>query len=60
MEYLVLQVYGQIHQIKKIIDRQPGVENLTIKEYKEIIFKIMDAQTEEQFNEILNSIGKRG
>ena len=60
MEYLVLQVYGQIHRIKKIIDRQPGVENLTIKEYKEIIFKIMDAQTEEQFNEILNSIGKRG
>ena len=58
-EYLLLQVYAQIHQIKKIVDRQPGVENLTIKEYEEVIYKVMDAQTEEEINDALNSIRKR-
>lgn len=59
MEYLVLQEYAQIHKIKKIVDRQPGVENLTIKEYEEVIYKVMDAQTEEEINDALNSIRKR-
>ena len=56
LEYLLLQAYKKKLRIKRVVGRQEGIDNLTIKEYDEIVCKIVDAQTEEEINEILKKI----
>ena len=42
----------------RILSRQKGVGNLSVTEYAEAINKLIDAQTEEEFNKVLNEINK--
>lgn len=58
LEYLLLQAYKKKLKARRVVSRQKSFENLTVKEYDDIVCKIIDAQTEEQINDALKNINK--
>ena len=56
--YLALKYFNRRQRLMRILSRQKGVGNLSVTEYAEAINKLIDAQTEEEFNKVLNEINK--
>ena len=56
--YLALKSFNKRQRLTRMLKRQKGFGELSMKEYKEVLNKLIDAQTEEEFNNVLNSLEK--
>ena len=56
--YLALKSFNKRHQLTRMLKRQKGYGKLSMTEYMEVLNKLIDAQTEEEFNMVLSEINK--
>ena len=56
--YLALKSFNKRHRLTRMLKRQKGYGKLSMTEYMEVLNKLIDAQTEEEFNNVLNSLEK--
>ena len=56
--YLALKYFNKRQRLARILKRQKGYGELSMTEYAEVLNKLIDAQTEEEFNNVLNSLEK--
>ena len=54
--YLALKYFNKRQRLTRILKRQKGYGELSMTEYTETLNKLIDAQTEEEFNRILAGI----
>ncbi len=57
--YKALVDFNKAHRLSKRLARRNNYEALTMAEYNELINKLVDAKTEEEFNAILQSVDKK-
>ena len=57
--YLALKSFNKRERLTRILKRQNGYGELSITEYTAVLNKLIDAHTEEDFNKILTTIGKK-
>ena len=56
--YLALKSFNKRQRLTRILKRQKGYGELSMTEYVEVLNKLIDAQTEEEFNNVLNGLEK--
>ena len=56
--YLALKSFNKRHRLTRMLKRQKGYGELSMTEYTSIMNKLIDAQTEEEFNRVLSEINK--
>ena len=56
--YLALKSFNKRHRLTRMLKRQKGYGELSMTEYAETLNKLIDAQTEEEFNRVLSEINK--
>ena len=56
MFYKALVEYNKAHRLMKRLSRRNGFEKITIAQFFDLVNKLIDAQTEEEFNNILQSV----
>ena len=56
--YLALKSFNKRQRLARMLKRQKGYGKLSMTEYIEVLNKLIDAQTEEEFNNVLNSLEK--
>ena len=56
--YLALKSFNKRQRLTRMLKRQRGYGELSMTEYVEVLNKLIDAQTEEEFNNVLNSLEK--
>lgn len=56
--YLALKSFNKRQRLMRVLKRQKGVGELSTTEYAEVLNKLIDAQTEEEFNKVLGEINK--
>ena len=56
--YLALKYFNKRQRLARMLKRQKGYGELSTTEYAEVLNKLIDAQTEEEFNNVLNSLEK--
>ena len=56
--YLALKSFNKRHRLTRMLKRQKGYGKLSMTEYMEVLNKLIDAQTEEEVNNVLNSLEK--
>ena len=56
--YLALKSFNKRQRLARLLKRQKGYGGLSMTEYVEIVNKLIDAQTEEEFNKVLSEINK--
>ena len=56
--YLALKSFNKRQRLTRMLKRQKGYGDLSMTEYVEVLNKLIDAQTEEEFNNVLNSLEK--
>ena len=56
--YLALKYFNKRQRLARMLKRQKGVGELSTTEYAEVLNKLIDAQTEEEFNRVLSEINK--
>lgn len=56
--YLALKSFNKRQRLMRVLKRQKGVGELSTTEYAEVLNKLIDAQTEEEFNKVLSEINK--
>ena len=56
--YLALKSFNKRQRLTRMLKRQKGYGKLSMTEYMEVLNKLIDAQTEEEFNNVLNSLEK--
>ena len=56
--YLALKSFNKRQRLARLLKRQKGVGELSTTEYAEVLNKLIDAQTEEEFNRVLSEINK--
>ena len=56
--YLALKSFNKRQRLTRMLKRQKGYGDLSMTEYAETLNKLIDAQTEEEFNNVLNSLEK--
>ena len=56
--YLALKSFNKRRRLTRMLKRQKGYGKLSMTEYMEVLNKLIDAQTEEEFNNVLNSLEK--
>ena len=56
--YLALKSFNKRQRLMRVLKRQKGVGELSTTEYVEVLNKLIDAQTEEEFNRVLSEINK--
>lgn len=56
--YLALKSFNKRQRLTRMLKRQKGYGELSMTEYVEVLNKLIDAQTEEEFNNVLNSLEK--
>ena len=56
--YVALKFFNKRHRLTRMLKRQKGYGKLSMTEYMEVLNKLIDAQTEEEFNNVLNSLEK--
>ena len=56
--YLALKSFNKRQRLTRMLKRQKGYGELSMTEYMEVLNKLIDAQTEEEFNNVLNSLEK--
>jgi Mg/Co/Ni transporter MgtE len=56
--YLALKYFNKRQRLARMLKRQKGVGELSTTEYAEVLNKLIDAQTEEEFNKVLGEINK--
>ena len=56
--YLALKYFNKRQRLARMLKRQKGYGELSMTEYMETLNKLIDAQTEEEFNNVLNSLEK--
>lgn len=56
MYYKALVEYNKMHRLMKRLNRRNGFEKITIAQFFDLVNKLIDAQTEEEFNSILHSV----
>lgn len=54
--YLALKSFNKRQRLARMLKRQKGYGELSMSEYAEILNKLIDSQTEEEFNKVLASI----
>lgn len=54
--YLALKSFNKRQRLTRMLKRQKGYGELSMSEYAEILNKLIDSQTEEEFNKVLASI----
>ncbi len=57
--YKALVDYNKAQRLSKRLSRRKDFGSLTMAEYKELLNKLVDAKTEEEFNAILQSVDKK-
>ena len=58
MYYKALVEYNKAHRLMKRLNRRNGFDKITIAQFFDLVNKLIDAQTEEEFNSILHSVDK--
>jgi Mg/Co/Ni transporter MgtE len=56
--YLALKYFNKRQRLARMLKRQRGYGELSTTEYAEVLNKLIDAQTEEEFNKVLGEINK--
>ena len=56
--YLALKSFNKRQRLARLLKRQKGYGGLSMTEYVEVVNKLIDAQTEEEFNKVLSEINK--
>ena len=56
--YLALKSFNKRQRLARLLKRQKGYGGLSMSEYAEVVNKLIDAQTEEEFNKVLSEINK--
>ena len=56
MYYRALVEYNQAHRLIKRLNRRDGFAKITIAQFFDLVNKLIDAKTEEEFNAILHSV----
>ena len=56
--YLALKSFNKRQRLTRMLKRQKGYGELSMTEYTSIMNKLIDAQTEEEFNRVLSEINK--
>ena len=56
MFYKALVEYNKAHRLMKRLNRRNGFEKITIAQFFDLVNKLIDAKTEEDFNTILRSV----
>jgi len=56
MYYKALVEYNKAHRLMKRLNRRNGFEKITIAQFFDLVNKLIDAKTEEEFNSILHSV----
>ena len=56
--YLALKSFNKRQRLTRMLKRQKGYGELSMSEYAEILNKLIDSQTEEDFNKVLSMIEK--
>ena len=56
--YLALKAFNKRDRLTRMLKRQKGYGELSMTEYAETLNKLIDAQTEEEFNRVLSEINK--
>ena len=56
--YLALKSFNKRQRLARLLKRQKGYGGLSMSEYVEVVNKLIDAQTEEEFNKVLSEINK--
>ena len=56
--YFALKSFNKRQRLARLLKRQKGVGELSTTEYAEVLNKLIDAQTEEEFNRVLSEINK--
>ena len=56
--YLALKYFNKRWRLTRMLKRRKGFGELSMKEYKEVLNKLIDAQTEEEFNNVVNSLDR--
>ena len=56
--YLALKYFNKRQRLARVLRRQKGYNELSMTEYAELINKLIDAQTEEEFNKVLSEVNK--
>ena len=56
--YLALKYFNKRQRLARMLKRQKGYGELSTTEYAEVLNKLIDAQTEEEFNKALSEINK--
>ena len=54
--YLALKSFNERQRLTRRLKRQKGYGELSMTEYVKVLNKLIDAQTEEEFNNVLNSL----
>lgn len=56
--YLALKSFNKRQRLARLLKRQKGYGGLSMTEYVEVVNKLIDAQTEEEFNKVLREINR--
>ena len=56
--YLALKSFNKRQRLARLLKRQKGYGGLSVTEYAEVLNKLIDAQTEEEFNKVLRDISR--
>ena len=56
MYYKALVEYNKMHSLTRRLNRRGGFDKITVAQFFDLVNKLMDAKTEEEFNAILRSV----
>lgn len=56
--YLALKSFNKRQRLARLLKRQKSYWGLSMSEYAEVVNKLIDAQTEEEFNKVLSEMNK--
>lgn len=56
MYYKALVEYNNAHRLVKRLNRRKGFDKITMAQFFDLVNKLIDAKTEEEFNAILHSV----
>ena len=56
--YLALKSFNKRQRLARLLKRQKGYGGLSMSEYVEVVNKLIDAQTEDEFNKVLSEMNK--
>lgn len=56
MYYKALVEYNKMHRLIKRLHRRNGFDKITVAQFFDLVNKLIDAETEEEFNAILHSV----